>query len=146
MSIDNLSDVHIAVVTSRFNHWITDRMLDIATKELYKLGMYQENVYIARVPGAFELPFLAKILITQRQVDCVLLLGAVIQGETAHFEHISRAVADGAMRLSIDYSTPIIFGVLTTYNLEQADARVEHAKIYAKNALEMAKLKRYKVL
>lgn len=134
--------LHIGIVVSRFNEHITERMLNAALRELHGLGVPDGNVTVVRVPGAFELPLAAKRLAESQRTDAVLCLGAVIQGETAHFEHVSVAARDGILRASLETGKPVIFGVLTTCNAAQAMDRVELGTEYARSAVEMGILMR----
>jgi len=127
----------IGVAVARFNEHVTDRMLNSALLELHGLGVLDDNVTIVRVPGAFELPLAAKRLAESGKVDAVVCLGAVIEGETDHYEHVSAAARDGILRASIETGTPVIFGVLTTATAAQAMARAEHGAEYARAAVEM---------
>ncbi len=134
------TEARIGVAVSRFNPWVTSSMKTLALNRLKELGVKDENLTVLETPGAFELPLMAKRLAEREDVDGVLLLGAVIQGETAHFEHIARAAADGVLRASLDTGKPVIFGILTTYNVEQAIARIDHATGYADTVVEMVNL------
>ena len=134
--------LHVSIVVSRFNEHITERMLNAALLELHGLGVPDSNVTVVRVPGAFELPLAAKRLAESRRTDAVLCLGAVIQGETAHFEHVSDAARDGILRVSLETGKPVIFGVLTTYDAAQAMDRAELGAEYARSTVEMGILMR----
>ena len=134
--------LHVGIVVSRFNEHITERMLNAALRELHGLGVPDRNVTVVRVPGAVELPLAAKRLAESQRTDAVLCLGAVIRGETAHFEHVSVAARDGILRASLETGNPVIFGVLTTYNAAQAMDRVELGAEYARSAVEMGILMR----
>ncbi len=91
-----------------------------ATDTLISQGVKQDNIIVKSVPGAFELPYGAQFIIENEDIDAVICLGCVIQGETRHFDFICEAAANGIMRVSLDYSIPVVFGVLTTENLQQA--------------------------
>ncbi len=134
--------LHVGIVVSRFNEHITERMLHAALLELHGLGVPDSNVTVVRVPGAFELPLAAKRLAESQRTDAVLCLGAVIQGETAHFEHVSDAARDGILQVSLETGKPVIFGVLTTHNAAQAMARAGLGAEYARSAVEMGILMR----
>jgi 6,7-dimethyl-8-ribityllumazine synthase len=135
--------MHISVAVARFNEPITRRMLDLALARLHDLGVSPESTTVAWVPGSFELPVTARALALRPGADAVIALGAVIRGETAHFEHIANAASQGLARVSVETGKPVIFGVLTAYNAEQALARVPHAAGYAEAAIEMASLLRH---
>ncbi len=113
----------IGIVASRFNQEITDRLLAGCLKELAKLGVKDENIRVAWVPGAFEIPFAAQELLLGKKCDGVITLGAVIRGETAHFDYVSSGLVDGIMRVQLKTRKPVAFGVLTTDNNAQAEAR-----------------------
>ena len=115
--------LRIAVVVSRFNEMITKALLDGALSGLRRHGLDQEDVTVAWVPGAFELPLAAKRLAASGEFDAVICVGAVIRGSTAHFEHVAGQAAAGAARAALDTGVPVIFGVLTTDTIEQAIER-----------------------
>ena len=133
------SGLRIGIVVARFNSYITDRMLESALARLGELGVSDADVTVAHVPGAFELPVIAAAMARSDNYDSVICIGAVIEGETAHFEKES---ADGIARLSVDTGVPVIFGVQTTYTTDQAYARIGHASGYAEASVEMANLLR----
>jgi 6,7-dimethyl-8-ribityllumazine synthase len=113
--------LRIAIVAARFNSHVTLRLLDGARRGLAACGVADEDIAVAWVPGAFEVPMLAQRMAVDR--DAVICLGCVIRGETAHFEHVAGQAAAGIMRVGLDTATPVMFGVLTTEDLEQALAR-----------------------
>jgi len=116
-------DCSIGIVVSKFNEIVTSRLLSGAEETLQQLGTASEQIHLVRVPGAFELPIAAKALATSQQVDAVICLGAVIRGETAHFEYISEQASRGIGNVSLETGIPVIFGVLTTNTVEQAMER-----------------------
>ena len=116
-------DCSIGIVVSKFNEIVTSRLLAGAEETLQQLGTAAEQIHLVRVPGAFELPIAAKALATSQQVDAVICLGAVIRGETAHFEYISEHASRGIGNVSLETGIPVIFGVLTTNTVEQAMER-----------------------
>ncbi len=119
-----LTDDHfIGIATSRYNDHITNSLCDAAVATLIAAGVPSHQILIVRVPGAWELPFAAQRLVANRQVLGVIALGAVIQGETTHDQHINRAVSSALMQLSLDHNKPIAFGLLTVKSLEQAIQR-----------------------
>ena len=136
------SGLRIGIVSARFNSYITDRMLDVALARLVELGVSDPDVTVAHVPGAFELPVTAAAMARSGNYDAVICIGAVIEGETAHFEYVSKEASDGIARLSVETGIPVIFGVQTTYTTDQAFARIGHASGYAEAAVEMANLLR----
>ena len=113
----------IAIVVARFNSGITTRLLDGATRALRDFGVADNDVTVAWVPGAFEVPLAAQALADSASHDAVICLGCVIRGETAHFEYVAGECASGVMRVGLDSRKPVAFGVLTTENLDQALAR-----------------------
>ena len=136
------SGLRIGVAVARFNSYITDRMLETALSRLGELGVSDTDVTVAHVPGAFELPVVAAAMARSGGYDAVICIGAVIEGETAHFEYVSKEAADGIERVSVDTGVPVIFGVQTTYTTDQAYARIGHAAGYAEAAIEMVNLLR----
>ena len=109
-----------AIVVGRFNNFITDRLLGGALDALKRSGTPDEFVEIIRVPGSWELPVTARALIAQKRHDAIICIGAVIRGETPHFDYVAGEAARGLSRLAIDSGIPIAFGVLTTNTVEQA--------------------------
>ena len=128
----------IGVVAARFNGYITDQMLKIALKRLSELGVADDDVVVVRTPGAFELPLVARRLADRGDIDSFIAIGAVIRGDTDHYDHIAYAASEGISRAGEITGKPVIFGVLTTDNTEQAVARIDHASEYAESAVEMA--------
>ena len=135
------------IVASRFNDFITARLLDGALDALRRHGVEEEKITVVRVPGSFEIPLLAKRMAASRQYDAIICLGTVIRGATPHFDYIAGEVAKGVAMASLETGVPIAFGVLTTDSIEQA---VERAGTKAGNkgfdaacsAIEMANLLR----
>ncbi|MFA4986996.1 MAG: 6,7-dimethyl-8-ribityllumazine synthase [Candidatus Brocadiia bacterium] len=111
-----------ALVVSRFNDFITSRLLDGALDALHRHGADDSNIHIFRVPGAYEIPVVAKKL-AALDYDAVICIGAVIRGDTPHFEYIAAEVAKGVAHVGLECSKPVVFGVLTTENVEQAIER-----------------------
>lgn len=119
------SGLRVAVVCGRFNDLITNRLFEGVTAGLAELGVADADVTVAWVPGAFEVPLAAKAFAEAGNVDAVITLGAVIRGETAHFDYVAGQCAEGVQRVQLDTGVPVAFGVLTTENLDQALARSE---------------------
>ena len=117
------SEGDIAIVVSKFNRTITDRLLEGALAKLRECQVDEDNIIICRVPGAFELPIVASRLAEVESVGCVICLGAVIKGETPHDEHINRAVSLEIAKIAAISGVPVIFGLLTCNTVEQAIAR-----------------------
>jgi 6,7-dimethyl-8-ribityllumazine synthase len=115
--------LRFGIVRSRFNEAVTKRLLEGALDALRKGGARDEAIDVVLVPGAFEIPLVASRLARSRRYDAIICLGAVIRGETPHFEYISAEVSSGIARVSYESGVPVIFGVLTTDTDEQADAR-----------------------
>jgi len=130
----------VALVVSRFNGEITGRMLDEALAELERAGVDRSSVTVMPVPGAFELPVGALALAKTRRYACVVALGCVIRGETAHFDYVAGEAASGLQLAAIETGVPVAFGVLTTETREQAEARIGRAADAVRSALEMADL------
>ena len=135
------------IVASRFNDFITARLLDGALDALRRHGADEDRITVARVPGSFEIPLVAKRMAASRQYDAVICLGTVIRGATPHFDYIAGEVAKGVAMAGLETGVPIAFGVLTTDSIEQA---VERAGTKAGNkgfdaacaAIEMVNLLR----
>lgn len=138
-----------ALIVSRFNAFITERLLEGALDCLRRHGVAEEDITVIRVPGAWEIPLTAKMLVSQptvaRPYDAVICLGAVIRGSTPHFDYVAAEVSKGVAQVGLESGVPVLFGVLTTDTLEQA---VERAGSKAGNkgyaaaeaALEMVNL------
>jgi len=125
-TISNLENksIKIGIVVSEWNETITDALKEGALTFLYESGIAKNKIVTYSVPGSFELPSAAAMVLdADDTIDAVICLGCVIQGETRHFEFISQAVANGVMRVSLDYGVPVIFGVLTCDTMEQAQER-----------------------
>jgi 6,7-dimethyl-8-ribityllumazine synthase len=117
------SATRIGIVVSEWNPEITEALCKGAVDTLKEQGFKKTSILVHHVPGSFELPLGAQYLLENADVDAVICLGCVIQGETRHFEFICQAVSQQISRLNIDYNIPVIFGLLTTDNFEQAKAR-----------------------
>ena len=118
-----ISDARIAIAASRYNGYIVERLIRGCTETLARGGVGEDNVTLVRVPGAFELPVVAARLARQKQYDAIIALGAVIRGETPHFDYICNECANGLARVAIKLDLPVIFGVLTVDNIGQAEDR-----------------------
>ncbi|MFN7313471.1 MAG: 6,7-dimethyl-8-ribityllumazine synthase [Bacteroidota bacterium] len=115
--------LHIGIVVSEWNTQITGSLLAGAVEFLLEMGVKEKNIHVHSVPGSYELPLGAQWMALQKNMDAVLTLGCVIQGETRHFDFICDACAHGVMQVGLDYNIPVVFGVLTTNTLEQAMER-----------------------
>ncbi len=134
-----------AIVVSRFNDFITEKLVSGALDALVRSGARDEDIDLVRVPGAFEIPLMAKRMAAKGRYDAIICLGAVIRGSTPHFDYVSAEVTKGVAVVSLDGDLPVIFGVITTDTIEQA---IERAGTKAGNkgwsaamsAVEMANL------
>lgn len=117
------SNLKVGIVCSEWNHRITKSMLDAAIALLHKAGVNPSDIKVKFVPGTFELPLAAQQMAKHLEINGVICLGCVIQGETRHFDFICQAAANGIMNTSLKFNKPVIFGVLTTDNLQQAEDR-----------------------
>lgn len=115
--------IKIAIIYSEFNQPVTSRLLNSAMRRAEELNIPAENVLVTKVPGAVELPLIAQQYARQRCVDAIVCLGAVIRGETSHYECVCQQVSKGCQQVALEYNIPVAFGVLTTENLRQALAR-----------------------
>ena len=137
--------LRFAIVASRFNEFITSKLLDGALDMLRRHGAAEDAVDVAWVPGAFEIPLVAKKLAASGKYDAVICVGAVIRGATSHYDYVCNEVSKGVAQAGLSTGVPVIFGVVTTENIEQA---VERAGTKAGNkgadgamaAMEMANL------
>lgn len=139
------ANLRIGIVVSRFNEFITEQLAKGALEVLEKHGCPHENISFVKVPGAWELPIAAKALAAR--CDAIVALGAVVRGDTPHFEYVAGGAADGLSRVSIDTGVPIAFGVLTTDDFEQAMDRAggkngNKGSEAAEAAIELANLVR----
>ena len=116
-------DVRIAIVAGRFNEFITSKLVGGALDVLKRNDVSEENIDIAWVPGAFEIPLIAKKLANTQKYDAIITLGAVIKGSTPHFDYVCSEVSKGVAQISLQSELPVIFGVLTTNNVEEAIER-----------------------
>lgn len=116
-------NVKIAIVAGRFNEFITSKLIGGALDVLKRNDVSEENIDIAWVPGAFEIPLIAKKLANTQKYDAIITLGAVIKGSTPHFDYVCAEVSKGVAQISLQSELPVIFGVLTTNNIEEAIER-----------------------
>lgn len=135
----------IAIVISRFNSFITEQLLLGALDALKRHGVSEDDIAVFKVPGAYEIPLVCKKIATNKQFDAIIALGAVIRGNTPHFDYVAAEVAKGVAQVTLDSGKPVIFGVLTTDTIEQAIERAgtksgNKGFDAAINAIEMAKL------
>jgi 6,7-dimethyl-8-ribityllumazine synthase len=130
----------VAVVVSRFNGGLTNRMLARALDALEEAEVAPDAVTVVPVPGAFELPLAAMALAKTRRYACVVALGAIVRGETPHFDYVASEAASGLQLAGIETGVPVAFGVLTVETVEQGEARIDRAADAVRTALEMADL------
>ncbi len=133
------------IIISRFNDFIGSKLLSGALDELKRHGVSDDNIDIVKVPGAFEIPITAQKFAQTGKYNAIITLGAVIRGATAHFDYVSAEVSKGIAQVSLQTGVPVIFGVLTTDNIEQAIERAgtkagNKGSDAAKSAIEMANL------
>jgi 6,7-dimethyl-8-ribityllumazine synthase len=126
-SVDG-SGLRIGIVVARFNAYITERLLAGALSALREAGVRDDDVTVVRVPGAFEVPLCARELAAGGGVDAVVCLGAVIRGETPHFDFVAQAAADGVLETMLALAVPLSFGILTTNTVEQAVERSDEGR------------------
>lgn len=139
--------LRFAIVVSRFNDFITKELLSGAQDALRRHGASEEQVDIAWVPGAFEIPLIADQLAASGRYDAVITIGAVIRGSTTHYDYVCNEVAKGVSAASLRHQIPVLFGVVTTENIEQAIERAgtkagNKGWEVAVNAIEMAHLQK----
>jgi len=119
----NAKGLRFGIVVSRFNDFVTSKLLSGALSSFKEQGADRDSIEVVRVPGAFEIPQAAKKLCSTRKFDAIVCLGSVIKGGTPHFEYISAETSRGINQVGLEFNIPVLFGVLTTNDLEQAVAR-----------------------
>lgn len=139
--------LRVCVIVSRWNSFVTAKLLSGAVSALRQRGLADDDVTVVHVPGAFEVPTAARWAAECGRFDAVVCLGAVIRGETAHFEYVAGGAAEGIARVALDTGVPVIFGVLTVETVEQALSRAggkdgNKGEEAALAAIEMANLRR----
>jgi len=122
-SVPNASDMRVGIVVSEWNSNITEKLLEGACNTLEKHGVSPDNIPVFRVPGSFELTFGAQQVVKYGNVDAVIILGCVIKGDTPHFDYVCEGVTEGVTKLNSTQDIPVIFGLLTTDNMQQAEDR-----------------------
>ncbi|MEX2523940.1 MAG: 6,7-dimethyl-8-ribityllumazine synthase [Gammaproteobacteria bacterium] len=118
-----IAESRVAIIAGRYNQDIVERLVIGCMETLLQKGLHEESISLVRVPGAFELPLLAKVLAKRNDIDAIIALGAVIKGDTAHFEYVSGECARGLSSVALECEKPIVFGVLTVDDEQQAWAR-----------------------
>ncbi len=121
---DVQSEFNIAIVVSRFNNEVTDKLLEGTLERLKELGFSDEQLTVAWVPGAVEIPLVVQSFARQDRYPVIIALGAVVRGGTGHYDFVCKQVSDGCQQLALQYHKPVVFGVLTTENQAQALDRV----------------------
>jgi 6,7-dimethyl-8-ribityllumazine synthase len=122
-SIPDASEMSVGIVVAEWNTHITEKLLEGACNTLERHGVKPENINIKRVPGSFELTFGAKVMAENRDLDAVIILGCVVQGDTPHFDYVCSSVTQGITELNLMSDIPFIFGLITTNTMEQAEDR-----------------------
>lgn len=122
------SEMKVGIVVSEFNQDITSKLLLGALSRFAEQGVKEENLNIVKVPGAIEIPLVAKLFARSQKYHAIVCLGAVIRGETTHYDYVCQQVSTGCQQVMMEYNLPVIFGVLTTENEEQALARTGGAE------------------
>ncbi|SFE46996.1 6,7-dimethyl-8-ribityllumazine synthase [Peptostreptococcaceae bacterium pGA-8] len=117
------ADIKIGIIAGRFNEFITSKLLSGAIDCLVRHDVKEENIEIAWVPGAFEIPLIAAKMAESKKYDAIICLGAVIRGNTSHYDYVCSEVSKGIAATSLKYGLPVMFGVVTTENIEQAIER-----------------------
>jgi 6,7-dimethyl-8-ribityllumazine synthase len=128
---------NVAIIVSRFNEEVTQKLLASAKQRLKELEYDIQRIKILTVPGAIEIPITAKRLASTMRYDAIICLGAVILGETKHFDYVCQQVSYGCQEVALTHNTPVIFGVLTTDTEEQAFARTEVGRSCVDTAMEL---------
>ena len=139
------SDDKFCIIVSRFNDFIGSKLLAGAIDELKRHGVASDNIDVVKVPGAFEIPVIAQKCAKSNKYNAIITLGAVIKGSTTHYDYVCAEVSKGVAQVSLQTGVPVIFGVLTTDNIEQAIERAgtkagNKGSDAAKSAIEMANL------
>ena len=119
----NAKGFRFAIVVSRFNSFITERLLEGALDALKRHGADEKQIEVYKVPGAFEIPLVAKLLAKKKEIDAIICLGTVIRGATPHFDYVASEVSKGIAQSSLEIEKPISFGIITSDNIEQAIER-----------------------
>ena len=117
------TDIRIGIVAARFNEFITSKLLSGALDALIRHDVLDENIEVAWVPGAFEIPLIASKMAKSKKYDAVICLGAIIRGSTSHYDYVCSEVSKGIASVSLNSDIPVMFGVLTTESIEQAIER-----------------------
>lgn len=141
-------NITIGIVASRFNEFITSKLIEGACDALHRHGVQDDNIHLSWVPGAFEIPLIASTMAQSKKYDAIICLGAVIRGQTSHYDYVCNEVSKGIAHIALNENLPVMFGIVTTENIEQA---IERAGTKAGNkgfdtatsAIEMVNLMRH---
>ena len=141
MKIVASPQARVGIVVARFNDNITDELLKSALNILKECRVKEKNITIVSISGSAEIPFALMRLAKQKKFDCLVALGCIIRGETAHFDYVCKMAQEGILRVSLDTNVPVGYGVLTVGNLEQAQARFHLGAEAVLAALELARVR-----
>lgn len=119
-----IEQIQLAIIVSEFNQPVTSKLLEGALSEAEAHGLTDAQIKVVKVPGAVEIPLVAQVLAKKNQYDAIIAFGAVIRGETSHYDYVCDQASQGCQRVMLDHELPVIFGVLTCENLEQAFDRL----------------------
>ncbi|MAF13712.1 MAG: 6,7-dimethyl-8-ribityllumazine synthase [Parcubacteria group bacterium] len=133
-------DYKVGLVASYFNEEITSALINSAKDALEKYQVAEKNIKLVKVAGCVEIPLMLQHLAKSKEYDCLVALGAVVRGETSHFDYVAKIVTEGILKVMLEHHLPIGFGVLTTDNLEQAKERVNTGSVATSAALHSAHL------
>lgn len=134
------SGYRLGIVVSKFNSEISGQLLKTALGKAQEYAVSKGHISIFEVAGCIEVPLILKKLAESKKYDCLVALGAVVRGETAHFDYVAKIVSEGILRVQLDYGIPIGFGILTCENVAQAKARINFGANATKAALQNTKL------
>ena len=136
----NASDYRVAVVVSQFNGSISEDLLNDVLKMLNIYNLPENLIKIYRVAGCVEIPVILAKLAENKKYDCLVVIGAVIRGETSHFDYVAKIISEGVLKVMLDFGIPVGFGILTTDNIKQAQERASAGGAAAEAALHNARL------
>ncbi len=132
----NQNDFKVGIVVASWNSFVTDKLLEGALEVLQNKGFERHQILVARCPGAYEIPYTSKSLLPK--VDGIITLGAVIRGETPHFDYVCETANNGVLQLNMEHPKPVVFGVLTTDTVQQAQERSDENSDYGNKGAEAA--------
>jgi 6,7-dimethyl-8-ribityllumazine synthase len=137
----NCSKFKFGIIVSEWHSDITFKMAELAKDILQIAKCPKNNIYTIKVPGSFELPLAAKMLAKKKNINGIICIGCIVKGETPHFDFISSSVSDAIMQLNLELNIPVVFGVLTVENTQQAEQRINKGAEAAKTLIKMTKIK-----